>query len=296
MPHLRRRSVITFTLLLFSCLQNASRAFLLHKNPVSHVHLLRTIQRNLHRGASYGTVQPSFVVKGLVEAQDASSMILISTAETATTATDALSSADIGVGIVLALLLAALASFLQGQSSSSFPNVVLWIRDIKDEQEEEKIKSMEAAQAQMDQEIKELLGEAGGTSNVSSNITATFELTLTNATSTAATTTVKNCNSTATKKVNWDEMRRPENYIWYSNPNLRANKNKKVKAKVTNDNRLAVLGLVLIFVPIFGAELFLALSRQFLCEYNGVSAIGDVLPWAQNLCAPIYKGGGGGIQ
>jgi hypothetical protein len=182
---------------------------------------------------------------------------------TTRTTTDALSSQDIGVGIIMALLLAALASFLQGQSStSSFPNFVLWLRDNNDNDEG---KDTPAA-----------VGNASLVPLPASN--DNYDV------NNAIIMLQPRSNTILFNATNWKEMSRPENYIWYSNPNLRANiKRPKVQkskfAKNDQKNRLALFALVILFIPIFGAELFLALSRQFLCD-----------GWAPDFCAPIYKG------
>jgi hypothetical protein len=199
---------------------------------------------------------------------------------TPVTPTDALSATDIGVGIILAVLLAGLASFLQESSSSSFPNFVLWKQ--KDELEETQ-QWLDLAQDRMDQEVQALLME-DDQPQLATDITAA------NATTTLASNTANSTTTTSSNRVvDWEEMRRPENYIWYNKPTLKANNAPRVQAKITNDNRLAFLGLVLIFVPIFGAELFLALSRQFLCELGGSALLQNTV-WANDLCAPIYKG------
>ena len=188
--------------------------------------------------------------------------VILSTADTV----DALSTQDILVGILLAFLLALLASFLQGQSSSSFPNFVLWTtrRDISGSSSDDTMDS-----GMEDDNLESL--EANTTAFLATGANITDQQN-------------KVFNAT-----DWKDISRPENYILYSNPSLRANENPQVKRKAKNDNTVALMGLLLLFVPIFGAELFLALSRQFLCESSSPSTI-LVLPWApQDLCAPIYR-------
>jgi hypothetical protein len=225
-----------------------------------------TAQRRGHPCRSSGYKFSSLALFSLDEASEnrlvSSHQLVLAEASAQSTArtTDALSSQDIGIGIVLALLLAALASFLQGQSTSSFPNFVLWVRDSD--------------------------GEATDTDTPADVGNAS----LATATTLPVSDDDDDGNAMSSKSkilfnaTNWNEMSRPENYIWYSNPNLRANETPKVqKSKLANaNNRLALLALVILFIPIFGAELFLSLSRQFLCETNHA--------WAPDYCAPIFKG------
>ena len=185
---------------------------------------------------------------------------MVSAAISANTA-DALSNQDVLVGIVLALLLAFLASFLQGQSPSSF-------RDF------EEIKEMESQSKGEDAAIS-----FQDLDNTLRNSTTSARLSLDDVTHT---TSSKQFNAT-----NWKEMSQPENYVWYSNPKVRGNAVKgKKQSSSSNKNRGALIGLLLVFVPIFGAEIFLALSRFFLCEQSH-SGGGFFAVLAQDWCAPV---------
>ncbi len=81
----------------------------------------------------------------------------------------------------------------------------------------------------------------------------------------------------------WKEISREENYILYrtkirqrsdvdtNTPNL----------KIDNEeNKLVLVALLALFVPIFSVEFFFALSRQFMCE---MSLGGGIF---QKLCSP----------
>lgn len=76
----------------------------------------------------------------------------------------------------------------------------------------------------------------------------------------------------------WKDMSRPENYVWY---NTKVRQNMKtmkdgsragIMRKETNpssgklEKRWVLIGLIVLFLPIFTAEFFFALSRQFLCS------------------------------
>lgn len=199
-----------------------------------------------------GTTMPSSDGATAIEAR-------ISTTISTNTAADALSTQDVLVGIVLALLLAFLASFLQSQSPSSF-------RDF------EEVKQMES------QSNKE--GDSFQDLDIPSNDTTPARLSLDNYV--MNTTTRKKFNAT-----NWQEMSQPENYVWYSNPKVRGNAIEgKKQSTSSNKNRGALIGLLLVFVPIFGAEIFLALSRFFVCEQSHSSG-GFFAVLAQDWCAPV---------
>ena len=107
-------------------------------------------------------------------------------------------------------------------------------------------------------------------------------------------------NSTVFNETNWKEMSREENYVLY---NTRIRKKKSIMSKLNKDaetgshsstnqsreNKLVVIALLALFLPIFSIEIFFALSRQFLCEgglFVGMSG-GDL---ADRLCSPIFRG------
>mmetsp|Transcript_24990 Transcript_24990/g.42543 ORF Transcript_24990/g.42543 Transcript_24990/m.42543 type:complete len:198 (-) Transcript_24990:106-699(-) len=81
----------------------------------------------------------------------------------------------------------------------------------------------------------------------------------------------------------WEDiMSQPENYILYNTKLRKRQLEKKPQFTTKTEKRWAVLALLSLFLPIFSAELYLALSRQFLCENN---ALGHFI-WAQELCKP----------
>ena len=86
---------------------------------------------------------------------------------------------------------------------------------------------------------------------------------------------------------NWKEMSREENYVLY-NTKIRQQKssteeNSRVKVN-EKENKLVLLALLVLFVPIFSVEFFFALSRQFVCEM-GMGG-GD---FVEKLCSPLVS-------
>jgi len=81
---------------------------------------------------------------------------------------------------------------------------------------------------------------------------------------------------------NWKEMSREENYVLY---NTKIRQNTNIDAAPTPDkkkeNRLVLVALLVLFVPLFSIEFFFALSRQFICEIG--MGQGDLV---QKLCSP----------
>jgi len=79
----------------------------------------------------------------------------------------------------------------------------------------------------------------------------------------------------------WKEMSRPENYVYYNN-RVKRTKQTPSTSTTKQEKKWVLLALLVLFVPIFSAEFFLALSRQVLCG-------GDPLTqsaWAAELCSP----------
>ena len=173
----------------------------------------------------------------------------IDTAMTYTSANDVLSTQDLVVGSIIAFILAFGYSFLNGQSSST--SFVSWPSQSNNENDtlEDAIDiSMETSDVGLDSDEK------------------TF-----------------NADS-------WKEMSREENYILY-NTKIRQKSNpdyNKMESRMQNDNddmkkenKLILVALLILFVPIFSVEFFFALSRQFICE---MGMGGDTL---QKFCSPI---------
>ena len=81
----------------------------------------------------------------------------------------------------------------------------------------------------------------------------------------------------------WKEMSREENYVLY-NTKIRQRsiaENAPIRTIDRIENKLVLVALLALFVPIFSVEFFFALSRQFMCEM-GMGGI-DVV---QKLCSP----------
>jgi hypothetical protein len=161
-----------------------------------------------------------------------------------------LSDQDVGFGTVIALALAFLFSYLQGDGSS-WSNAVLWV-DPKT-----KIKKDRRLETYKDTE-EEYVKYGGSADN---NSTTVFD------------------------GDSWKEMSRPENYVLY-NTRVRQRQQTPQKSSSSSDLKVspsaAPWALLLLFVPIFSVEFFFALSRQFMCDPNNV-AISEL---SKQLCAP----------
>jgi hypothetical protein len=85
---------------------------------------------------------------------------------------------------------------------------------------------------------------------------------------------------------NWKEMSREENYVFYNTRIRQKIKAEKQPMQNKKENRpkldLSLLGLLVLFVPIFSFETFFALSRQIVCEMG--TGQGEL---AQKLCSPL---------
>lgn len=163
-----------------------------------------------------------------------------------TTAIDGvLSIQDIVVGIILAFALAFGWSFLNGQSSST--SFVSWPSQTKNSNDTIDITNSVKGSGVGDDDINKIFNED-----------------------------------------NWKEMSREENYVLY-NTKIRQKKNemseKKPALQSDKENRLVLIALLVLFVPIFSVEFFFALSRLFICEM-GVGG-GELV---NKLCSPILFG------
>jgi hypothetical protein len=78
----------------------------------------------------------------------------------------------------------------------------------------------------------------------------------------------------------WKKMSRPENYVYYNSKLRKPRKDDPAK----QEKKWVLISLLFLFVPIFSAEFFLALSRQFLC--GGDPFTQSV--WASELCSPHF--------
>jgi len=86
-------------------------------------------------------------------------------------------------------------------------------------------------------------------------------------------------NRTVFNEEAWKDISRPENYVYF---------NKRQSSQGTPDiigkkeNRKVLIALLILFTPLFSAEFFFALSRQFLCGGDAFSQ-SDIQAY---LCSP----------
>ena len=81
----------------------------------------------------------------------------------------------------------------------------------------------------------------------------------------------------------WKEMSRPENYVYYNNK-VKRKRTRSAEPPVKREKTWVVVALLVLFIPIFSAEFFLALSRQVLCGGNPITQSS----WAAELCSPHF--------
>lgn len=188
---------------------------------------------------------------------------------TGTSEADVLSNSDLFSGTIIAFLLAFLFSFLNGRTPSS-SNIKLW-RSARNPQNEFKTGDLGlsvTADEDENENMKKFDGDA------------------------------------------WKEISRPENYALYTNKLRKNAKQDQIKEKSNStssksmENKLVLVGLLVLFVPIFSVEFFFALSRQFICgDYvtqvddnlwltdssKALSASNGLSPWAKELCSPHFE-------
>ena len=151
---------------------------------------------------------------------------------------DVLSTQDIVVGTILALVLAFGYSFLNGQSSST--SFISWPSQSGDRNDAQDISSPKS-----DVVDDKVFNEQS-----------------------------------------WEEMSREENYVLY-NTKIRQRRDEISSEKTSlqnvnkKENKLVLTALLLLFIPIFSAEFFFALSRLFICEMD---MRGDLV---EKMCSPI---------
>ena len=154
-------------------------------------------------------------------------------------------------GTVVAVGLASLASFLQGRRAQN--DFILGKTSDDD---------VVVSSTVVEEEKDRPLDDAG----TMSSHPGTLIVNTTSDTITAAMdsteTTPSDVNATSTTAfTNWDEMSRPENYVWYNRP-----RRKNSSTSSNSSNALwSFWALLLVFGPIFSFEFFLTLSRQVLC-------------------------------
>lgn len=88
----------------------------------------------------------------------------------------------------------------------------------------------------------------------------------------------------------WKDISKPENYVLYNTRVRNKSENPKLSLPPTggafrSEKRVVVLALLVLFVPIFSFEFFLALSRQIVCGDGPLSMSG----WALELCSPHFE-------
>lgn len=103
---------------------------------------------------------------------------------------------------------------------------------------------------------------------------------------------------------NWKDISKPENYILYTQKirqkELRPS-GLKERPAVKKENRLVLIALLILFVPIFSIEFFFALSRSFICggyttqvddnlwltdADRALASTNGISNWAKELCSP----------
>ena len=181
-----------------------------------------------------------------------------------------LSNEDVFIGTILAFALAFLFSFLQGRTPSS-SNIILWNDNDEDSKAMNDDYLMSNKMGEHENSAEELPKETVFDGDM------------------------------------WKEMSRLENYSAYTKSLDRSSEESKYNVKKDkpnsgrNENRLVLLALLILFVPIFSVEFFFALSRQFVCG-DYVTSVDDTLwildakkaeaavngssPWAAKLCSP----------
>jgi hypothetical protein len=87
----------------------------------------------------------------------------------------------------------------------------------------------------------------------------------------------------------WKDISKPENYVLYNTKVRNKLENPKLsppnRGTFRSEKRVVAIALLVLFVPIFSFEFFLALSRQVVCGNGPLSMAG----WALELCSPHYE-------
>jgi len=85
----------------------------------------------------------------------------------------------------------------------------------------------------------------------------------------------------------WKDVSRPENYILYTTKvrEQQSGKNQTPSPFYRSEKKYVLFALLLLFVPIFSFEFFLALSRQITCGGSFLSQNA----WAEQLCSPHFE-------
>jgi hypothetical protein len=161
-----------------------------------------------------------------------------------------LSSEDIFIGVIIGLILAFTASFLQGRNSQS--DFMLW-------EEDDPSSSSSPLQATA---MSSSASKDENDNKAPDRIPVVFD------------------------GDSWKEMSRPENYIFYKR-NLGKKQPAEERSQEQNaEKTLVVVALLALFVPIFSIEFFFALSRQLFCGSGGNGLLSPS-EFAQFLCSPV---------
>jgi len=215
-----------------------------------------------------------------------------------------LSNRDIFDGVILALALSFLFSYLNGRTSSA-SDVILW-----------------SSRAQPDDSLSSQTTTVDRNDEVDQHGSTIDD--------NNASTDDETKKTVVFSETEWKEMSRPENYVLYStrvkrrlplSDNNLVGKDTSVdlvgtlrSAVSTTDlnnesseqqmrQKWSLIGLLILFVPIFSIEFFFALSRQFVCGAgyaNMDGSVGDTLgdisaatksvsPWAKELCSAHFE-------
>lgn len=208
-------------------------------------------------------------------------------------ADNVLSNRDLIDGTFIAVLLAVMFSYLNGRTPSS-SNVKLWPSNNEDRDEDISYN---------EQRSDSRMG-TGTNANANANANAAHpDDTGNDALATSNRNNVFDAND-------WKDIGRPENYLLYTNKIRNDKQRKELGAKnarlsdskaFQKENRIVLVALLVLFVPIFSVEFFFALSRQFVCgDYvtqvddalwltdadKALSSSNGLTSWAKELCSP----------
>lgn len=189
---------------------------------------------------------------------------------------EVLSNRDILDGTLLAIILALLFAFLQGRLSSS--NIKLWPENTSTYKmmsiSEETIESPDD-NLSTQEGIQDEIGEGNNVFDAD----------------------------------DWMDISKPENYVMYGTK-LKKNRyvfleeDRQKISKTKKENKVVLVSLLILFLPIFSAEFFFALSRQFICgdfvtkvddnlwlsdPEKAIALLNGLSPWARELCSPHFE-------
>mmetsp|Transcript_24061 Transcript_24061/g.37107 ORF Transcript_24061/g.37107 Transcript_24061/m.37107 type:complete len:272 (-) Transcript_24061:102-917(-) len=151
---------------------------------------------------------------------------------------------DLTDGTILAFVLAFSYSYLQRDSSS----IILWRRN-------------EDSKSDLRDRI-EMKSTTGGSSNIGNTDDRCSQEEVDELTMCADSST-----GSVFDEKSWTEMSRPENYIFFTKREGRRETTDDCNSPgiYQKESKAILIGLLLLFVPLFSVEFFFALSRQFIC-------------------------------